>query len=816
MTFWQDLRTAARMLRRHPAFTLGAVVTVSLGITGTISVLALCKPAFFAPPFVFEPDRIVRLFLLDPQVSGRKFSFTDYEQLQGRSDVFTAIAAYSAVDVELRAGAPAGTAASHPGDIRRAVAHSVSANYFSTLGVQMRLGRAFQPDEDGRDSDAGVVISSSLWRYLYGSDPAVLGRNIAVNGHALTVIGVAPPGFQGIDPTGPDLWVPYLFPLEARAGPEPSGDLRWLYLLGRLKPGLTATQAEAALSLVARNWSVDHPERSDAQILVTTISAINSENRGRIVPLVTLMVVAVGFVLLIACANVANLLLARGVSRQREISTRLALGASRFQVTRQLVAEGVLLSLLGAGGGALLAQWTTPLLYLAVTNTAGRAPADLNIDVDGWVIAATAVVSLCTAVLFSLPPALQATRSNLVSALRVDGSAVHHRLTASRMRSVLVVGQVALSLVLLTGAGLFTRALARSESFDLGFDAHNLLVISADLRGHGSDESRARIFYARGEERFASLPDVRSVSLARVVPASDLYLGDIVSIAGEESAAGDTRRLVTYYDLVSPNYFASLKIPVVRGRVFSKRETDVVVVNEAFVRRFLSGAEPVGRRIRLGGDSAAWAEIVGVVKDTMHGRPGERAFPLVYRQLAAPYPGDLSFLVRTTGNPQKMRAVLATEIRTIDPNLVFSIRTMDENVRSIMWPARIGVLLSAVLGFVAVTLAAVGLFGVMAYTVNQRTREVGIRMALGASASSVMRWVLWQASGMVCAGLMIGLVVAAVFSRALSSFLFGLSPWDPVAFAGCAMLLTGIALVASYLPARRAMRVDLTTALRQE
>jgi predicted permease len=504
MTLWQDLRSAARLLRRHPGFTLEAALTLSLGITGTVTVLALAKAFFVAAQAVRDPDGMVRLFLVDPEVNDRKFSSRDYHEPQAQLGVFAGIAAYSATDVELRDGAS--DMASARADTRRAVALRVSANYFSTLGVPMRLGRSFRPEDNRPDTVA--VISDALWQRHYGGDPAVLGRSIGVNGNDVTVIGVAPPEFHGLDPTGPDLWVPYTLSLGTDPGPATPEQFRWLYLVARLASGVTTNQAQAAVSIVAGRWGTERRERANARILVTTASVINAESRGRILPLMGLVVAAVGFVLLIACANVANLLLARGVSRQREISTRLALGATRWHVIRHLLAESVLLSLLGALGSALLAQWTTPMLSLAVTSTAGRTPADLNVQVDGWVLAATVLISLFTAVLFGLAPALQITRPNLVSALKLDGSAIHHR---SRVRSVLVAAQVTLSLVLLTGAGLFTRALLRSQSFDLGFNADNLLILTPELRRQACDEATARVFHEHVTERIASLPgSVRS------------------------------------------------------------------------------------------------------------------------------------------------------------------------------------------------------------------------------------------------------------------------------------------------------------------
>lgn len=813
MALWRDLRNAARMLLRCPGFTLGAVLTISLGMAGTVSALAVCRAAFFAPLSIPEPDRIGRLFLFDPQVNDRKFSLPDYEQVQGETHIFAAVAAYTAADVELRSALSDGMALAR-GDTQRVVTHRVSPNYFSALGVPMRLGHGFDVEQDREDAEAVAVLSSSLWQRQYGGNPDVLGRRILLNGKDVIVIGVAPPEFHGIDPVGPDLWIPYKFAVEGAAPPETRAQARWLYLIAQLKPGVTMSQAQAALAVADQRRS-ERPQRENTRILLTAASVINTESRGRVVPLVAIVLGAVGFVLLIACANVANLLLARGVARRRELMTRLALGASRFQVIRQLLAESVLLSLLGALGGTLLAEWTIPVLYLAVVSTAGGTPADLPFHIDRWVLAATAMVSASTAVLFGLAPALHATRVNLVSALR-DGSAV--RLTASRLRNVFVAVQFALSLVLLAGAGLFTRALVRSQFLDLGFDASNILVVSADLPRYGYDQAHMQAFYKVGEARFPSLPGVHSVSLVRVVPASDLYLGDTVSIERTTLRNPDGNRLVTYYDVVSPNYFATMQIPIARGRPFSLQEpgANTVVVNEAFVRRFLHGTEPIGSRIRLGGVSSSWVEVIGVAKDTTHGRPGAAPEPLVYRPLTDPYPPDLSFLVRTSGDPAAVASALAGETRAIDPRLSFSVKTMRDSLRSTMWPAKVGALLAALLASLAVALAAVGLFGVMAYTINQRLREVAIRMAVGASSSDVLALLLQQTAGMVGAGTLIGLAVATAISRALSMFLFGLSPWDPLAFAGSVILLGAIAFLATYLPARRGMQVNLTSALRQE
>jgi predicted permease len=819
MRLWQNLRYAARVLWRSPGFTAITVLTLSVGISGTVSVLTICKAIFLQRLAVEEPDRVVRLFLIDPRVNDTKFSGDGYRELTAAADVFTGLAAYTAAEADIAPShtSQTGSAPSDLPNLQRVDVHRVSHNYFALLGVRTALGRTFHPgDEQGEST---TILSYSFWQRRLGADSSILGKILTLNGRPFTVIGVTEADFHGIDPTGPDLWVPVANQLEGQQGPETRERARWLRLFARLKPGVTLEHAQAAMTVIAQRWNEERAEHSNVRILVTSSSVLNAESRGRILPVFGLVVVAVGFVLAIACANVANLLLARGLSRGREIATRLAIGASRARLVNQLVTESVLLSVLGGLGGALLAQWAIPAMYMAVAQAAGRSPVELDFRIDSGILAATILVSSVTGILFGLFPALQTTKLDLVAMLKGSGRAAHDALSASKLRSLLVVGQVALSMVLLIGMGLFTRTLWRAQSLDLGFDAENVLVLTTDLRRHGYDESRAQVFYGELAARFSALPDVRSVSLARVVPASDLYLGATLVIEGKDPSAGLTNPLVTSFDVVSPDYFASLQIPVIRGRTFSTSVNDAgtVVVNETFSRHFLAGREPIGTRMRVGEAPTSSVEVIGVVKDTMHGRAGASAHSLVYRPLTTPYPLGLSFLVRTAEDRTKaVSATLAREVRTFDAGLAFSLRTLRENVRATMWTAQVGALLATVLGSLALALAAVGLFGVMGYAVNERTRELGIRVALGASSTAVLGLMLRQALRLVAAGLAIGFMTVAAFARTLSGFLFGLSPWDPLAFAGCAVLFIAVALLATYLPVRRALRVDPMEALRYE
>lgn len=817
----QDLRFGLRTLRSSPGFTVVAVLTLAVGIGVTASVLTVCRATILQPLSVPEPDRVVRLFFSTDTSSDRKFTFPGYLDLKSDPKAFTDVAAYHGTAADISEGPSSASPAStdtHP--YSRSVAF-VSGNYFAMLGGKTTIGRTFGQDEDlAPGAHPVMVLSDAFWQSHLGADASVLGRTLAVNGHPFTVIGIAKPDFHGIDPEWPDAWIP----VAMRPEVEPDFDGfrndrgRWLYLVGRLTPGVQLEQAQAAMRLVAHRWERENPEQRNARILVTAGSVLNAESRGRVLPVVGLAFFAVGLVLLVACANTSNLLLARAVSRQREVGMRLALGASRGRLMRQLLTESIVLSLLGGTAGLFLSQWVTKAMYLAVSHVAHRLPDEFNFRIDGWVLAATMVVSLATAVIFGLVPTLQATRLNVISALKEEGSALHERIGASRLRNMLVVGQVAYSLILIVAAGLFIRALAHSQSFNLGFNAKNLLVLTSDLQRQGYGPTRASIFYQTLTTRLTSLPGVKSLTLARVVPTSDLYLGDFVQLEGQERPVGGVGRH-TCYDLVLPNYFAAMQIPVVRGRVFSAERAEDklgVVVNETFVHQFLSGIDPVGTHIRLGEDSAQWVEILGVVKDTMHGRPGEPAPPIVFRPLTEPYPGNLSFLVRTAEGSTAISAALSSEVRALDPQLVFSLSTLQQITRNAMWQADVGALLASVLGALAIGLAAVGLFGVVAYNVRQRTREVAIRMAFGAASTQVIRLALAQALRPVVTGAVLGLIGALALSRTLTALLFGLSPWDPVAFVSCAVLLVVVTLLAAYLPARRAMKVDPMAALRYE
>lgn len=816
----QDLRFGLRTLRNSLGFTVVAVLALAMGIGVTASGLTVCRATILQPLSVPEPDRVVRLFFRTDVSSDTKFTFPGYVDLKSDANVFTDVAAYHATDADISewpsSVSPASTG-THP--YSRSVTF-VSGNYFALLGGKTTIGRTFGRDEDVVPGAHPVmVLSYAFWQSHLGADASVLGRTMAVNGQPFTVIGITKADFHGIDLEAPDAWVPLAMQHEV----EPTFDGltnrrgRWLYLIGRLASGVQPEQAQAAMGLVAHRWERQNPEQKNARIVVTAGSALNAENRGRVLPVVSLAFFAVGLVLLVACANTSNLLLARAVSRQREVGMRLALGASRRRLMRQMLTESIVLSLLGGSTGLLLSQWLTRAMYLAVSHAAHRLPAELDFRIDGWVLAATMVVSLATALVFGLAPALQATRLNVIPALKEEGSALHERTGASRLRSMLVVAQVAFSLILIVAAGLFIRALARSQSFNVGFNAKNLLVLTSDLQRQGYSQARSNTFYQTLATRLTSRPGVRSLNLARVVPTSDLYLEDFVQLEGQERPVGGVGR-ATCYDLVLPNYFEAMQIPIVRGRVFSQGAQDKlgVVVNETFVHQFLSGIDPIGRHIRLGEDNAQWVEILGVVQDTMHGRPGEPAPAIVFRPLTEPYPGNLSFLVRTAEGSTAMSAALSSEVRALDPQLVFSLSTLRGITRNAMWQADVGALLASALGALAMGLAAVGLFGVVAYNVRQRTREVAIRMAFGAASTQVIRLVLEQALRPVMTGVFLGLIGALVVSRTLTAFLFGLSPWDPVTFANCAALLLVATLLAAYIPARRAIRVDPMAALRYE
>jgi predicted permease len=818
-TLLYDLRHAARKLAKSPGFTAVAVLSLGLGIGANATIFSFLNAIFLRPLPVEDPDRVVAVFTSDfsgPLYGGS--SYPDYLDFRTKTDAFAGLAAYTVAPMSLSEGS----------QTDRVFGELVTANYFAVAGLQASRGRTFRPAEDESPAATpALVVSDGFWRRRFAADPAVVGKGVTLNGHPFTVVGIAPPGFTGMmRGLAVDVWVPMTM-----AGAIPSSDRldgrgnRFLFLLGRLKPGVTAEAAQARLAVLAAGLQRTYPDNwTDVKEKCRVITVV-PESRARLFPAVRgavlgflgLLLSVVGLVLLMACTNVAGLLLARATARRREIAVRLSLGASRGRIIRQLLTESLVLSLLAAILGIVVASWATDLLV--ALRPPVPIPVALDLRLDLRVLGFTLLVSILTGLVFGLAPALQASRPELLPALK-DGSAAGER-AASRWspRRVLVVAQMAMSLVLLMGAALFLQSLGNAHRIDLGFDRANLLLLSLDVRLNGYDEPRGRLLYEQLLERAKGLPAVRSASLATEVP---LGLGGTrrgIWVEGYEARSGEDMGVHT--NTVGPDYFRTMGIRLVRGRDFAASDTGgrpgVVVVNEAFARRYWPDQDPIGRHVRLGDASGAPAQVVGVVQDGKYVTLGEDPKPFFYVPFLQRYESGATLHVRTAGDPRGLAEAMRREVRALDPSLpVFDEKTMTDHLGVSLLPARLAASVLGLFGVVASILAAVGIYGVMDQAVRQRTRELGVRVALGARPADLLSMVLGQSMRVAVAGLAIGLLAALGLSRLVASLLYGIGATDPATFVAIPALLAAVAMLASYVPARWAMKVDPMVALRHE
>jgi predicted permease len=812
--FWQDLRYAIRMMGRTPAFTIVAVLTLALGIGANATIFSWLNAVLLDPlPGVAAPHELVSVHGTSRAQPIISLSYPDFVDFRDRNRSFAGIFAAEESAVSLRAGeAPP----------ERVWAQFVSGNFFDTLGVRALHGRTFLPAEDRTPGTHPVaVISAALWQRRFGGDPDVLGTPITINNRAFSIIGVAPPDFGGSD-VGLrfEVWIPMMMvdvfaPGQNRI--QTRGN-RWFSAHARLKPGVTLAQAQAEMDGLAQQLAREFPQTNDG-IGVTMAPLWKSPRSAQEIlgPVLLLLMGVVGVVLLIACANVANLLLARATGRRKEIAVRLALGAGRARLVRQMLTESTLLALLGGAAGVAIAFWTSGLLMLMVPPT--DFPVAMDLRVNPSVLAFTFGVALLTGLIFGLAPALQATRADLVAALKDEAASVSSGRRKGWLRNSLVVAQVSLSLVLLIAAGLFLRSLRAVHTFDLGFNPQNVLLVSTDLFPNGYDSAKGRQFYEELLRRVEQLPGVRAATLSRRVP---LGFGGTSSttftVEGYEPAKDE--QVWSFIYNVGPNYLRAMEIPLARGRDFSVEDRRgapaVAVINETLASRYWKDAHPVGRRFQFG-DGEEWITIVGVARDSKYRTLNERPSPMIFLPVLQFYRGDLNLHVRAAGDPTALTAAVTGEIRAMDPNLpVFNIRTMEGNIRAASFQQRMASGLLGVFGFLALGLAAVGIYGVISYSVGQRMQEMGIRIALGAQRADILRLIVGQGMRLIAIGLAIGLAAAFGAARLMASLLFGVSATDTVTFAALPLLLAGVALLACYVPARRATRIDPIRALRYE
>ncbi|NIR44363.1 MAG: ABC transporter permease [Gemmatimonadetes bacterium] len=809
-SLFRDFRFGVRTLLRTPGFTALAVLILGIGIGANTTIFTLVNSLFLQPPpAVAEPDRLVRLNRTTEYSRSGSFSYPDYTYYRDNSSTLSGLAAYDG-GVLLMAETSSGKS--------QAEAWLVSGNYFDVLGVVPERGRTFRPDEDRTPTTHPVtVLSHGFWQRQLGGDPSVVGREIELNDHPFTVVGVAPAGFRGVSPieSPPDLWVPIMMqPVVMPA----SGDMLhrvegsinvWLQGLGRLRPGVELEGARAEMNTLATQLQREFPEWTEgAGVGLTGHYGYRPRVRDQIVGLSRLLMVAVGLVLLIACANVAILLLARASARREELGVRLALGAGRGRVIGQLLSEGLLLAVAGGVLGLTLSAWLSGL-------AAALLPVELSVSPspDLAVLGFTLGISLLTTGLFGLAPAWLVTRWQIRDAL--SGS----RRTSDRslMRNGLVVAQLALAIILVSGAGLFLRSFVAAHSLDLGFRTENRLVASVNLRNQGYSEEEGIAFLRRGLERLSGLPGVRSATTSRMVPFRGVWTGSFEA-EGVEPPAGENY-FDTGFNAVGPDYFTTMGIPLLAGRGFEERDAAgaplVAVVNEVLARRVWPGEDPVGKVVGQGAELRA--TVIGLARDATYYEPGEETQPQMYLSVLQDYQPRINFLVHTLGEPSRFAGPVERELRSLDPNLVVSrIRTLDDVYGEEVASYRVLAILVSLFGAVALVLAAAGLFAVLSYVVVRRTRELGIRVALGAQQGQVVGMVLSRGLKLASIGIAIGLAGAWLGARLVAGFVFGIEPRDPVTFIVVPLVLLMVVGLASYLPARRAASVDPMEALRIE
>jgi len=814
-TLLQDLRYGARMFRRNPGFTLVAALTLGLGIGANTAIFSFVNSLFLRPLAVANPEQVMRLYAEDSQ--GRKFdtfSYPNYADLRDRSQTLQALAAHGYTDASVGLGDGAEDTA---GEV-------VTGNYFSLLGVNAAVGRTLLPEDDlTPGANPVAVISHAFWQSRLGADKNAVGRKLYINGHPFTVVGVMPEGFKGTYQTfTADFWAPLMMQEQVRPRGLSLDDRGWGWLGGtaRLKPGVTPAQAQAELDRLANQLREEYPNvnRSVTGFRFFPASALHEEFRQGASGMLKFSMAVVGLALLAACANIAGLLLARMTARQREVALRQSLGATRGRLIRQLLTESLLLASSGAVAGLLFAVWLVDgLMTLAPPDFRNFSPSQ---RLDASVFAFTLAVSMVAGVLCGIFPALRASRSNLVTALKEGGLATSGGRHGSRLQQAFVVMQVAVSLTLLVVAGLLLRSLQNSAAFDPGFKTDNLLLARFDLRRHGYSREQGQAFCRQLIEQLKSLPGARAVTSATIVPLGTGKDSSGYRIPGRVPPNGGSFFSIGNNN-VGPDYFATMGIPILRGRDFDARDAQlgarpVVIINETMARRFWPNADAVGQSIQAGTDTPPM-EIIGVARDIKYYSLAEEPRPYVYTSVAQLYTPYLTLSVRTSGDPRALAGPLRKEVERLDPNVAITkLATFAELRQAPLFPSRAMAIVSSLFGLLALLLAALGIYGITSYTVGQRTREIGIRIALGAERGDIFRLIVGQGVGITLFGVGVGLAAALALTRFLSSQLFGVSADDPLTFVAVSLLLAFVALIACYIPARRAMKVDPMVALRTE
>jgi putative ABC transport system permease protein len=822
-TFVQDLRFGWRMLLKSPVLTGVAVLSLALGIGATTAIFSLINVFFVRAVPVSHPERVMFIYGTDAKRSGAAatwsyfpVSIPNFADLRAQTKSFSAVASFTFLPINLGA---------ESGSPERVFGQMVDGNFFDLLGVKAEHGRTFLPEEDRTmGTHPVVVLSHTLWRRRFGSDPSWVGRTLSLNGRPFTVIGVAPPGFQG--PTavgGSELWLPMMMREQLLATAENAKQRRWrqFFIVGRLRPGIDRARAESEVRTIASRLEHEYPADNEGRgftLLPVAQAGVNPNERGSQMRAGAMLLGATFLVLLIACSNVANLLLARSLARNQEIAVRLSQGASRRRLVRQLLLETLLLFTFGGGLGLLIAVWMRNLLWTIRPPFFAFLDSTIDLSLDRQVLAFNFLIALATGLIFGLVPALHATRRELVNQLREGSLGAGHGASGVRARDLLVAVQIALSMIALVGAGLFIRSLHKVQDVQPGFETKNLLQVTISLDGQSYPESRVRDYHKRVVAAVEALPGVQGASLAttRLMSANGAMMRTYLRQGIDENGGKGGTLIRT--DLIAPGYFAAAGIPLVQGRDFTPFDetgkTPVAVVNEMTARRLWPGQPPIGRRFSIFGEPDV-IEVVGVVKDIRSGTLSTDPEPTVYLALRQRFTPGIALLVRTSVLPESVLPAVRRAVQAVDPGLpLIDLETIAVSRGGSLWAPRVGAALLSAFALLALVMAAAGLYGVTSYSVEQRRRELAIRLVLGAAREDVFRLILLRTARAVGLGLALGVILALFFTRAISSFLFGVGSADAPTFLLILFILALVALVASLVPARRATYVQPGAVLR--
>lgn len=836
-TILNDLRYGAKMLWKSKGVTIVAVVSLAIGIGANSAIFSLVNSILLRPRPVSHPEQLVEIYVGEGEHPYDSTSYPSYVELRDRNEVLSGLAAYGINQFKL----------SVADGVEQIWGEAVSGNYFDVLGVPAQKGRTFLSEEDSVPGKNPVaVISHNLWQRRFNSDPDLVGKTIDINDKLLTVVGIAPPQYTGIiRGLGIDIWVPIMTtPLLDQGGEHViSRGSRHFILVGRLNPGTSIDHARARFDLLTHEMRAAHPEEwmqkheGTGRVRESTITVL-SESETRVHPdmysavygVAALLFVIVNLVLLIACMNLASILLARAVTRRKEIAVRLALGAGRFRIIRQLLTESVLLSLIASAAGILLAVWLLSLLTVFLPPLPEGIRVALDLRVDWRVVVYTIAFATITGILFGLAPALHSSKADVSTVLKDDSSLFTGFYRKSRVRMGLVVVQVAFSLLLLVGAGLVLRSLEKIQPTRLGFSSNNMLMAPIALDETKYDRVKSQEFFRQVSERVAALPGVQSTSMADEVPGGLLgFSRRSIEIEGYKSGANEDMQIKAFW--AGPNYFTNMKYPIVQGRDFEERDREgapcVAIINEAFVQRYFGGGAALGKHLIRQETSRnapkVPCEIVGIIRDDAWQSLEKQPRPFYSLALPQTNRKSATLMINTAGDPKNFIVPVRNIIRELDPKIVVAdVQTLGDYLSMGLYPLRVLAFVMGGCGVMALLLATLGIYGIVSYSVAQRTRELGIRMALGALQKDILRMVIRQGMLLVIVGLGLGLILSLALTRVLASSLielelyFPVSATDPLTFASVTILLALVALIACYIPARRATEVEPSVALRYE